>query len=314
MKRTVGTDGRASVSFLSVVVVPVCGQGYLSKCLTALLEQAASSEIEIIVPCDPRLDDISSLRARFPTVQFHPTAHRKTTEELRALGVRQASGMIVALTEDHCIPDENWCRRIREAHRSPYAAIGGTVEKRSGPDALLNWAVYFFDLGRYQSPVPRGPASKLCDCNVAYKRQSLDQTANMWRQAFHVAALNWMLLAGGQTLWLSPDIVVWHHRDFRLGDVLGEAAGWGRSFASARVAAADWPKRLFFAAVAPLLPLVLLARIAVDRVRKRRNLGVFLLAAPLIALLALTWSWGEFMGYLRGRAVPVSRRTRQGSA
>lgn len=298
-----------SVPPLSVVVVPIGGQPYLVNCLSALVKQAAPLHGEIVVAYDERLGDVSSLRAQFSAVQFHSVGKRCTTEALRAHAVRRTRGSVVVLTEDHCTPDEKWCSRILEAHNSPHGGIGGAIEKSPGPDRLLNWAVYFFDLGHYQNPVPRGAARKLCECNVSYKRETLAKVAHLWESAFSVTAVNWALLAGGETLWLSPDIVVWHHRDFRFGPVLREASGWARSFASIRVAKSGPEKRLLYTALAFLLPPLLLGRMIANILRKRRHVAKFVLAFPVLVLLTLAWSWGEFIGYLSGRATTAPTTT-----
>jgi hypothetical protein len=36
--------------------------------------------------------------------------------------------------------------------------------------------------------------------------------------------------------------------------------------------------------------------------KKRRTMAAFLKAVPLTVVLTLSWSWGEFVGYVTGRA------------
>jgi hypothetical protein len=107
----------------------------------------------------------------------------------------------------------------------------------------------------------------------------------------------------GETLWLSPDVIVDQHRlDLRLEAALRERYVWGRSYAAVRVAGARLSRRLRFAAICPLLPAVLVLRLFRNVLRKRRNRAAFLRALPFILLLTSVWSFGELVGYLTGRA------------
>jgi len=45
-----------------------------------------------------------------------------------------------------------------------------------------------------------------------------------------------------------------------------------------------------------------LTRMTLMAWKKRRTLAAFLKALPLTAALTLSWSWGEFVGYVTGRA------------
>jgi hypothetical protein len=283
---------------LSVVVVMLGGRDYLPRCLAALQRQTGGVRPEIIVPCDERAGDLTALRGRHPDVQFVPVEGRRTYAELRAIGFHRARGTIIALTEDHCSPDPDWCRQILELHESAHAAVGGAVDK--GPDGLLNWAIYLCDFSRYMNPVPEGPSAYLTDCNVSYKRRALEPLAPLWAREFHETTINWTLAAQGHSLWLSPRVVVRQQRSLSLGAALGERYRFGRLFARTRVAATPWIKRPLYAAGAFVLPLLFMARVARNVVARRRARDRFVLALPAIALLNTVWGLGELVGYLEG--------------
>jgi hypothetical protein len=57
-------------------------------------------------------------------------------------------------------------------------------------------------------------------------------------------------------------------------------------------------RRLIHAALSPVLPLVLVLRMATIAWERRRLFGKFVRAAPLTALLLVSWSIGECAGYL----------------
>ena len=289
---------------LSVVVVTVYNSSYLENCLIALEQQIGSPDMEIIVVCLKNIEDIPILRNRFPSVQFHCVSGRQTQDMLRALGVSRSRGKIVAITVDHCSPDKNWCAHLIKEHQSPYAAVGGAIEKGNQPDTLVNWAVHLYDYcnyGYYLSPITRGPAVDLSDCNVSYKREALEATVSFWKKAFNVSLLNRSLLDRGEILWMSPDIVVRQNRDIDLDRAARIAHRRGRAFASARLAILTPARRLFYAALSPFIPLLLLRRLILNILRKRSHLSNFLLALPYIVFFLVLWSWGEFLGYLTGQ-------------
>src|SRR5581483_5976385 len=113
-----------------------------------------------------------------------PPGTTARVEELRASAVATAAGELVALLEDHVRPDPGWIEAIRNAHRNEeFAAIGGAVE--NGIDRILNWAVYFSDLGRYHNPLTPGESPWASLVNVSYKRASLNLVKSVWQVRFH---------------------------------------------------------------------------------------------------------------------------------
>jgi hypothetical protein len=305
---------------LSVVVTVVSDTSqqadlrHLVYCLEALRKQVDPPAMEILVTCEGGLPGIESLRQRFPEAGFlelgelrqdrsRPT--REHHDVLRGIGLRKARGAIIASLEDHDRPAPNWCAQIVKEHNQPHAAIGGAVE--NGIDRALNWAVYFCDFGRYQNPVLRGPARSLSDANVSYKRAALESVSAVWANAYNEILIHAALLARGEIIYLSPDVVVFQHRlDLKLVPALRERYVWGRSYGAVRLVGRAWWQRAVFVLVSPLLPLVLLRRQAAEIFRSGRNRGAFIRALPATVLLDLFWSWGEFVGAVTGRAVGSS--------
>lgn len=295
----------STVVSLSIVIVVVYSSSYLRDCLTALHQQVgAPDDLEIVAVCHEGILDISDLRKQFTTVRFYCVVGLQTQDALRAFGVERSRGKVVAITVEHCTPEEHWCARILEAHKKPYSAIGGAVEKGAQPDTLVNWAVHLYDYcnyGYYLNPVLSGPAYDLSDCNVSYKKNVLLETTEFWGKGFNVPLYNRALIAKGDTLWLSPDIVVHQNRDTTFCRAARIAYRRGRAFASARVTASISNRRLFYALFSAFLPLMLLKRFILNLVRKRRHLAISLLTLPFITLFMVLWSLGELISYVTGQ-------------
>jgi hypothetical protein len=300
---------------LSVVVAVVSDtlapQGFaaLAGCLEALARQADAPATEVVVPYLPRAEEaeaLARLARRFPGVRFLPVedvplpagAGREHHDALRARGLAAAHGEVVALVEDHARPDPHWCARVVEAHREPHAAIGGAIG--NSVDSALAWAVTFCDFHRYLNPLPAGPAAGASDANVSFKRSALEAIRPVWERSFREPAVNAALAARGETLALSPDIVVYQHREgLRPLAALRERFVWGRSYAAARGATGG--RRALLTALSPALPPLLALRMA-RVVAGRGRLGrTFLRALPWTLLLSASWSLGEMAGYATGR-------------
>ena len=305
-------------ALLSVVVVIVSDTTLaraqsrgLAGCLEALGRQIDAPPLEIIVPYHPETDGIDALKTRFPAIRFiavdeaevlaREAGSRDHHDRLRARGLAAARGGVVALLEDHALPDPHWSARIAAAHRAEDAAIGGAIE--NGVDRPLNWAIYFCDFAKYQNPLPAGASDFASDANVAYKRSALESVRSLWEGSFREVVVNAALIASGRRLSLDPAIVVYQHRgEIPLADALAERFVWGRSYAATRSMQLSGARRCVYAALSPALPFVMVERIALIAWRRRRRFGRFVRSLPLIVLLACAWSAGECAGYLSAPA------------
>jgi len=286
---------------LSVVVVTLVDTDHLQHCLEALAGQNARANFETIVPCDETLGDTASLMTAFPGVIFIDLAGRHTYAQLRAIGAHRAKGRLLAVTEDHCLPDPDWVQSIVAAHNGPAVAIGGVVKKQ-GPDRSLNWAVYFLDYLRYMPPVEEHETHELTDLNVSYKMSALREIAEVWEREFHEPEVHAALERNGGRLLLSPSIGVHQRRQLRIGHALWDRYAFGRLFGSTRAASLSGAKRLVYAVLAPVLPVLLVVRLVRHILNKKRHRQEFFLALPYIILLASAWAWGECIGYVTGRS------------
>lgn len=284
---------------------------HLDACLQALGRQPSASLFEIVVPYHPSLRGIQALKMRYPQVIFLEVTDLKTYtgrsgsrehhDELRARGLAAARGEVVALIEDHGIVAPDWSTKLLEAHAGTAASVGGAIE--NGVDRPLNWAVYFCDFLRYQNPLVAGETWLVSDANVAYKRTALESIRPIWREIFHESSVTAALRARGQQIALAPDAILHQHRQgLRLGSALKERNVWGRSYAATRAGLAPLSKRIFWASFAPALPALMMARMSLMAWEKRRTFGAFLTALPLTCALVLSWSCGEWVGYMTGRA------------
>lgn len=298
---------------LSVVVTVVESGAVLERCLDALAQQVDAPMLEVLVPWDPTVPDVPARvagRAGVRAVALAsagPAAHEGERHALydrrRAAGLAQASGRVVALLEDRSVPRPDWARSVLRAHdRADAGAVGGAVEP--AVQGVLGWAVYFCDYGRYQLPFAAGPRAWVSDVNVSYARPALEATRPHWEDRYHESVVHWALQEQGRPLVLDPTVVVGHGRGslgFAAG--LSERFHWGRVFGYTRARTGSLAARTAHTLAAPVLPLVLWARLLGQRLQRRgRSLGPFLAATPAILLFLTAWCLGEAAGTATGRS------------
>lgn len=298
------------VAIVSDTTSPHADVAHLRESLQRLTSgQIDPPSIEVIVPYLNHVDGIDALSNEFPQVVFLPVndidmsaykgGGREHHDVIRARGMQIAKGRLVALLEDCALPAENWARAVVDTHESDFAGVGGAIE--NGVDKALNWSVYFCDFGRYQNPVPPGPSDFASDANTSYKAADLTLIAPVWEKSFREVVVNAALKQKGREVALDPNIVVNQNRKgLSLGDALQERFVWGQSYAATRNKSLSFPKRLFYAALSPVLPVLLLFRHARIAKARKHNFGAFMRSAPLTFILLLSWSVGEAIGYLTG--------------
>jgi hypothetical protein len=286
-------------SLVSVVIVPYASVDAMRRCLDALADQRDSAPLEIVIPVDDETVSWQSVASHPVKPRLVRAPGRAGPAARRAHGVRESRGSLVAITEDHCIPDPGWVAEVRRAHDAPHAAVGGPVDKQE-PDGTVAWALYLCDYGRYMSPVAEGPAAYLTDCNVSYKRAALDAIADSWKAEFHETTVHWALAARGESLWLSPAMRVQQSRTRGLGSAMRERYVHGRIYAGTRVQDAPLARRAALAIMAPALPAVIAQRAVRHGARGGRALRAAL-ALPAIVATGTAWSLGELVGSVTGR-------------
>lgn len=297
---------------LSIVITVVSGKQATAELLAHLCPQLDFERSEVIVPFDRWSTEIGELAPEFPQVTFHrvqdlgmaesaqvPSHQHRLYDRRRSAGLKLARGQIVAMTEDHAQPADDWVEQIVAAHEQPYLAIGGAIE--NGVDAVLNRAVYFCDFGRYGRPFESGPAAYISDVNVAYKREALEATRPIWQDAYRETTVHWAMLSKGQTLYLDDRPVVFQkRRQLTLRKALGERVEWGRVFAETRANELSRILCILYAAGSPLLPPLMLFRGFRNMWRQRLTFGRMISTLPVAFLLLCGWSYGEFFGYCFG--------------
>ena len=189
---------------------------------------------------------------------------------------------------------------MMDAQREDRAVVGGRVEVAPGVTAT-DWAFYFVDFFRYAGPLPEGPSPSLTVCNVSYKRDQLASVRDLWETFFMEPVVNDALSERYGELWLhsESEVVMKRHVTFR--DAVYERYAFGRLFGRTRNGFCSTGMRIFYTVFSPALPFLLLGRMAKAALRSPRLALSFLRALPALTVMVLSWTWGEWLGYVTNR-------------
>jgi hypothetical protein len=158
----------------SVVLATIEPWPDLANCLAVLEPQVAAVGGEIIVG-DGHGEALDAAKAASSERLSWIRVPGASVFELRARGVEQARGDIVAMTEDHVVVGEDWCARILEAFADhpEAAAVTGPVLNGS-TDKLIDWANFLHTFGPFYPPVNRQQDDRCPPiANIAFRRSAI---------------------------------------------------------------------------------------------------------------------------------------------
>lgn len=120
-------EGDALSSVRLSIAVATCGRPEsLARCLDALAAQSRAPDEIIVVDQDPLQETKDAIRSSGLTVRYFEQPKLGLSAS-RNLALSKASGTILAVTDDDCLPEAGWAAAIVEAfdsERSPTALTG----------------------------------------------------------------------------------------------------------------------------------------------------------------------------------------------
>ena len=159
---------------LSVVLATIEPWPDLANCLAVLEPQVAAIGGEIIVG-DGHGEALDAAKAASSDRLSWIRIPGASVFELRARGVEQARGEIVAMTEDHVVVGQDWCVRILEAFaRNPDAAVVTGPVLNGSTGTLMDWANFLHTFGPFYPPVNRQQGERCPPiANIAFRRSAI---------------------------------------------------------------------------------------------------------------------------------------------
>lgn len=284
---------------LTVVVGSNETRGALERCLAALEPQRDGAEV---IVCEP-VASPPALRERFGWATWleRPGA---LVPELWREGIDRARGRIVALTISPMVPAPDWVTSMLAEH-GRHDAVAGAIDPGEGL-ALADWAEYFCRYAKDMRPFEPHETVDLPGDNASYKRELLERTRELYRDGFWEPVVHRRLALEGETLWQSPLVLVRQGRSAGPAAFAAQRLHHGRAHGRQRGATFSPVRNLAGVLGAPLVPLLLVARVLQTVGKRGRHRLRALLSLPWMAWFDVAWAAGEARGHLDALLSPAS--------
>jgi GT2 family glycosyltransferase len=214
---------------VSVVVCTYNGGATLEQCLRSLLA-LDYPDYEVIVVDDGSTDDTRAILSRYPQVR---AIHQENQglSAARNVGLREATGAVVAYTDSDCFADRDWLTHlVHRLWQSDAAAVGGpNLTPEDGwlaacVAAAPGQPMHVLESDQVAEHVP--------GCNMAFRREALLAINGFdcqFRKAGDDVDVCWRLQQAGLWITFAPGAFVWHHRRQNPRAYLRQQAGYGEA-------------------------------------------------------------------------------------
>ena len=160
----------------SVIIPTYNGKNLLRSCLNSIFNQDYSkSEYEVIVIDDGSTDGtnllIPDLKKKHFNLRYFKI-HHKGQNAARNFGLRKARGEFIAFTDDDCLVEPYWLKKIEYAFSTSHAdGIGGAILNPT--NKYIAWSQYLLN---FSSWFPKGKRKYVTDiptANLAFRKTSI---------------------------------------------------------------------------------------------------------------------------------------------
>jgi hypothetical protein len=292
------------IGTISIVIASAAGGAFLFRCLESLRLQAAASDVETIVIDRIGEGRCREIEARFPFARALHVSGQPTPSvpRLRALGVREARGSIVAILEEHCAAPPGWVGAICQTFEDGDVTAAGGPISHDDFLRLRDWVVYLCEYHNYLPHWPDGERASLNGANIAYRKEALDRHRDALPEGYWEVVLNPLLQEEGGSFWAVQAMEVRHTGPFDYGYYLRQRYLLSRAWGGTHRDQVGTGRRLAYLVGAPIFPMLLLARIGAKVASSDVPFGIFFRALPALVPAAAAYVWGEWLGYLLGPA------------
>ncbi len=273
----------------------------IARVVDRLRAQTVADQLEIVIvaPSKAQLDLDEGAMAGFAALKVVELGSIEPMATARAAGVRAAAAPVVFLGETHSFPEPEFASALLRAHEQPWDIVVPGLSN-ANPDGVWSWAAFLMDYGQWSEELSAGEIGGGPTWNVSYKRQVLLELNGVLERALASGdELPITLRERGRRAYFEPAA--------RIGHINVGRQGWtherylsGLMVGSHRKGMWSLGRRLFYVCASPLIPVVILSRIAGPvRVLGRRGALPRGTRAALV-IGAVVRTAGEVVGYLAG--------------
>ena len=278
---------------LSVVIAVAPGHPDLEPVLASVAASCSGLTTELLIVGESNAA-VAETTANL-TVRRIPSAPGTLVPVAWGLGIAIAQGEIIACLSSEFTVRSDWLPTLIAAVREGAVGAAGAIEIAAGAGATTA-AMYFL---RFSPFLPRAAAAAMVNNipgdGALYRRDKIVQHPDLLAQGFWEIVFHQRWLATGEQLRFDPAPLVTYHGPAGLRDGAVLRYRHGVTYGSTMVLR-HGNSRMRHILGAPLLPLVLCARIARRVVTAGKGVATLLRALPPLLVLTGAWSLGEATG------------------
>lgn len=294
----------------SIIIPTYNRRSMLDICLAAVTALDCP-DYEVIVVDDGSSDGAEELvRTSFPEVRFFRQEENRGPAAARNRGLREATGGILAFTDDDCVPPRDWLQCHWEHHRDPKVGAVGGLQVPDAPSFFdkVQWAHYAEEYGSLARIEAIAAWEGLATSNLSVKREVFERVG-FFDEAFLTGSdpeFARRACRSGYALIRDPRLTVRHLKKYTLASYLGTRFHRGCGSILTDVKEGSLSARRF-------VPLPNLARIGQDWRYFRQEFGGGVVAFLGFWGLAAGARWADVAGrtyyyWTRGRSYRAALR------
>lgn len=283
----------------SVIIACVNGLPFIAECLDALENRNSGIDVEVIVVDATGESTIDFIAANFPNTKLIALEKRIGIPEMRAIGMEQAKGRYLVVTEDHCIAPRNWFEEFKKVHADGYPVAGGSVQNGC-TTRIVDWAAFLCEYSAFMPPIASDEVDYVAGNNVSYSRDAIEQVSQNTKSDFWEYFLQIALKERGHRFYSSPSISVVHKKEFGFLYFLSQRFHYSRSFAAMRSSRSSFSKNMVLLAYTAISPFHLTWKIILNVFRKKKHRKELALSLPILAVFMCSYALGELVGQVFG--------------
>lgn len=239
---------------------------------------------------------IQSLEQRYPSLRVIRRLPGALAPELWRDGMRATRGEYIAFTTASMSPCAGWLdRMIEQLGVKGAVGVGGPILPGEGLKAQ-DRAVYLLRYLAYHMPLGPGGTVEPPGDNAIYCRASLDGLEEITRDGFWEVEVHRALRARGLTLEMAEDATVSFEGGSSFPAMLEARFRHARIFGRYRAQRLGLAGKAARTGAAPLVPLVMVARVLGLLKAKQIPVRPWIGAFPRALVLASAWAAGEAVG------------------
>ena len=203
--------------FVSVVVPTYNRREDVLKCITALGNQTYPADrFEILIVDDGSTDGtqeaVQKKACEIPNLSYYRVQVNNGDGHARNQGVNAAKGVIIAFTDDDCIPSPAWIEEAVSVFEKEESLTG--VDGKTLPEEKIDFRKKIFNYARtMNSP---GPSRYPPTCNVFYRKKDLIEIGGFDEKIRYAndVDLAARLLEKGKKMVFAEKVLVLHKVDY----------------------------------------------------------------------------------------------------